>query len=70
MTSNSKHMTDKKHITQKKTKGDFNKVVLQMALRHECSPVNLLHIFRTSFPKNTPGRLPLKVENADLINPY
>ena len=24
-----------------------------MALRHECSPVNLLHIFRTSFPRNT-----------------
>ena len=26
-------------------------------LRHECSPVNLLHIFRTPFPKNTSGRL-------------
>ena len=27
---------------------DFNKVS-----RHGCSPVNLLHIYRTSFPKNT-----------------
>ena len=26
-------------------------------IRHGCSPVNLLHIFRTPFPKNTPGRL-------------
>ena len=25
----------------------------EIALRHGCSPVNLLHIFRTSFPKNT-----------------
>ena len=29
--------------------------------RHGCSPVNLLHIFRTSFPKNTSGRLLLKL---------
>ena len=26
-----------------------------------CSPVNLLHIFRTTFPKNTSGRLLLKI---------
>ena len=26
---------------------------IEIALRHGCSPVNLLHIFRTSFPKNT-----------------
>ena len=25
--------------------------------RHGCSPVNLLHILRTLFPKNTTGRL-------------
>ena len=30
---------------------DFNK------LRYGCSPVNLLHIFRTPFPKNTSGGL-------------
>ena len=27
--------------------------VIEIALRHGCSPVNLLHIFRTSFLKNT-----------------
>ena len=26
-------------------------------IRHECSPVNLLHIFRTAFTKNASGRL-------------
>ena len=26
---------------------------IQMTLPHGCSPVNLLHIFRTYFPKNT-----------------
>ena len=32
-------------------KCDFNKV----ALWHGCSPVNLLHVFRTPFRKNTSG---------------
>ena len=36
-------------------KCDFNKVTYQ--LRHGSSPVNLLHIFRTPFPRNTLGRL-------------
>ena len=26
---------------------------IEITLRHECSPVNLLHILRTPFPKNT-----------------
>ena len=30
---------------------------IKITLRHRCSPVNWLHIFRTSFPKKTPGRL-------------
>ena len=30
---------------------------IEIALRHGCSPVNLLHIFRTPFPKNTSGWL-------------
>ena len=30
---------------------------IEVALRHGCSPVNLLHIFRSPFPKNTSGRL-------------
>ena len=33
---------------------------IEIALRHGCSPVNLLHIFRTPCPKNTSGRLPLQ----------
>ena len=32
----------------------------EIALRHVCSPVNLLHIFRTSFPKNTSAWLLLE----------
>ena len=27
--------------------------IIEITLRHGCSPVNLLHIFRTVFPKNT-----------------
>ena len=30
---------------------------IEIALRHECYPVNLLHIFRTLFLKNTSGEL-------------
>ena len=40
-------------------KGDFNKVAKQT-----CKVVNLLHIFRTSFPKNTSGGLFLFVANG------
>ena len=38
-------------------KCDFNKVATKITLRHGCSPVNLLHIFRTPFIENTSGRL-------------
>ena len=43
-------------------KCDFNNVALlcnfiEIALRHGCTPVNLLHIFRTPFSKNTSGWL-------------
>ena len=34
---------------------------IETALRHGCSPVNLLHIFRTLFLKNTPGWLLLTI---------
>ena len=34
---------------------------IKIKLRHGCSPVNLLHIFRTPFPKNTSGWLLLIV---------
>ena len=45
-------------------KRDFNKVA-EITLRHGCSPVNLLHIFRTPFIKNTSGQLLLKLVNYD-----
>ena len=32
---------------------------IEIILRHGDSPINLLHIFRTPFPKNTSGRLRL-----------
>ena len=41
-------------------KCDFNKFANQLYwnhTRHGCSPVNLLHIFRTPFPKNISGWL-------------
>ena len=34
-----------------------SKNVIQITFRHGCSPVNLLHIFRTPFPKNNSGGL-------------
>ena len=34
---------------------------IEITLQHECSPVNLLHIFRTPFPRNRPGQLLLKL---------
>ena len=43
----------------------FNKATsnfIEITLRHGCSPVNLLHIFRTPFAKNTSGRLLLTLQ--------
>ena len=34
---------------------------IEITLRHGCSPVNLLHIFRTPFTKNTSGWLLLLI---------
>ena len=34
---------------------------IEITLWHGCSPVNLLHIFRTLFPENTSGRLLLNI---------
>ena len=31
----------------------FQGKFIEITLRHGCSPVNMLHIFRTPFPKNT-----------------
>ena len=35
---------------------------IEITLRHGCCPVNLLHIVRTSLPKNTSGRLLLEYQ--------
>ena len=48
----------------------FNKVAsnfIEITLRHGCSPVNLLHIFRTPFSKNTSGWLLLKNTDEFLL---
>ena len=46
----------KTHRRTSELKCDFNKVggnFIEIALRHGCSPLSLLHIFRIPFPKNT-----------------
>ena len=35
---------------------------IEIALRYGCSPVNLSHVFKLPFPKNSSGRLLLKLE--------
>ena len=42
--------------------------LIQFALLHRCSPVNLLHIFRTSFPKNTSGGLLLYFNKPGILS--
>ena len=37
---------------------------IEMTLRNGCSPVDLLHIFGTHFPKNNSGRLPLPLVSS------
>ena len=44
-------------------KNNENKII-EITLRHGCSPVNLLYISRTSFLKNTSGRLLLKIDRS------
>ena len=41
---------------------------IEIALRHWCSPVNLLHIFRTPFPKNSSGWLLLSFQLLIICN--
>ena len=38
---------------------------IEITLWHGCSPVNLLHILRTPFPKNTSGRLLLVIKTKE-----
>ena len=48
-------------------KCDFNKVALQITFWHECSPVNLLHIFRKPFPKSAYGGLLLTIRSRGVF---
>ena len=40
----------------------YRRSLIRRTLPHGCCPINLLHIFRTSYPKNTSGRLILKLK--------
>ena len=40
---------------------------IKIALRHGCSPVNLMHIFRALFPKNTSGWLLLELRATSFL---
>ena len=40
---------------------------IEIALQHGCSPVNLLHIFRTPFPRNTFGCLLLDFSCSNIF---
>ena len=52
----------------------FNKITklqsnfIEIRLRHGCSPINLLHIFRRTFPKNTSRWLLLMLSTLNAIN--
>ena len=52
----------------------FNKITklqsnfIEIRLRHGCSPINLLHIFRRTFPKNTSRWLLLMLSTLSAIN--
>ena len=51
-------------------KGDLIKVAcnfIKVTLRHGCSPINWLHIFMTTFPRNTSEWLLLKLWLSALI---
>ena len=41
--------------------------LIEITPRHVSSPVNLLHISRTTFPKNNSGGLLLITENISLV---
>ena len=41
--------------------------LIEITLQHGCSSVNLLHIFRTPFPRNTSGWLLLTITKYSLV---
>ena len=50
------------HHIEKRWSENMHSNFIKIVLRHGCSPVNLLHIFRTSFFKSNSGRLLLTPE--------
>ena len=52
-------LIETRFINNSRSKQNSN--FIEIALRHGCSPVYLLHIFRTPFLKNTSERLLLPV---------
>ena len=48
---------------QRKIQSNF----IEITLRHGCSPVNLLHFFRTPFHKNISGGLLLQGKNKSKL---
>ena len=50
---------------------NLQSIFIEITLQHECSPVNLLHIFRAPFPKNTcRGLLLSHVGNSSYLSFY
>ena len=43
---------------------------IEIALQHGCSPVSMLHIFRTSFSENTSGGLILLILKKTTFEKY
>ena len=64
LSQNQKTVDNMKNCSKIRVKTTFNvqSNFIEIALWHGCSPVNLLHIFTTPFPKNTSGRLLLNDE--------
>ena len=54
-------------VTSSHARGRIN--FIEITLRYGCFPVNLLHIFRTPFSKNTSGRLHLTLGGSLNFNP-
>ena len=55
------------HLRQNVTSIKLQSNFIEKTFQHGCSPVNMLHIFRTSFPKNTSGRLLLPYNDFYII---
>ena len=49
------------HLCRRAASIKFQSNFIEITLRHGCSPVNLLHIFKTPFLKNTSGWLLLSI---------